>query len=129
MKVTSKQEAWNKVNEIFPTDYAKDEHSSNRAGYPVYRSTAEGHHCDYICDLGDRLEVNLDSSHFETVNIWIEHPAQEPPKSSVMSARNLPSGSRGSPFGLPGSMSRSWPTRKKRTPPSRPCRPSPMMDR
>ena len=32
MKVTSKQEAWNKVNEIFPTDYAKDEHSSNRAG-------------------------------------------------------------------------------------------------
>lgn len=78
MKVTSKQEAWNKVNEIFPTDYAKDEHSSNRAGYPVYRSTAEGHHCDYICDLGDRLEVNLDSSHLETVNIWIEHPAQEP---------------------------------------------------
>ena len=51
MKVTSKQEAWNKVNEIFPTDYAKDEHSSNRAGYPVYRSTAEGHHCDYILSL------------------------------------------------------------------------------
>lgn len=34
MKVTSKQEAWNKVNEIFPTDYAKDEHSSNRAVIP-----------------------------------------------------------------------------------------------
>lgn len=78
MKVTSKQEAWNKVNEIFPADYVKDEHSSNRAGYPVYRSTAEGHHCDYICDLGDRLEVNLDSSHLETVNIWIEQPTQEP---------------------------------------------------
>ena len=78
MKVTSKQEAWNKVNEIFPTDYVKDEHSSSRAGYPVYRSTAEGHHCDYICDLGDRLEVNLDSSHLETVNIWIEQPIQEP---------------------------------------------------
>lgn len=78
MKVTSKQEAWNKVNEIFPTDYVKDEHSSSRAGYPVYRSTAEGHHYDYICDLGDRLEVNLDSSHLETVNIWIEQPTQEP---------------------------------------------------
>ena len=78
MKVANKQEAWNKVNEIFPTDYIKDEHSSIRAGYPVYRSTAEGHHCDYICDLGDRLEVNLDSSHLETVNIWIEHPTQEP---------------------------------------------------
>ncbi len=58
MTVTSKQEAWNKVNEIFPTDYEQDMGSSDRAGYPVYRSTAEGHYYDYICDLGSRLEVN-----------------------------------------------------------------------
>lgn len=77
MKANSKQEAWKKVNEIFPTDYKKDEASSERAGYPIYRSTAEGHHYDYICDLGDRLEVNLDSSHRETVNIWIEEPVSE----------------------------------------------------
>lgn len=77
IKVTSKQDAWNKVNQIFPTDYEQDVQSSTRAGYPVYRSTAEGHHCDYICDLGDRLEVNMDSSRLETVNIWIEEPATE----------------------------------------------------
>ena len=34
MTVTSKQEAWNKVNEIFPTDYEQDMGSSDRAGYP-----------------------------------------------------------------------------------------------
>lgn len=69
IKVTSKQDAWNKVNQIFPTDYEQDVQSSTRAGYPVYRSTAEGHFYDYICDLGDRLGVNLDSSHLETANI------------------------------------------------------------
>lgn len=41
MKVANKQEAWNKVNEIFPTDYIKDEHSSIRAGYPVYPCPAQ----------------------------------------------------------------------------------------
>ena len=76
MKVTNKQEAWNKVNKIFPTDYEQDLGSSDRAGYPIYRSTAEGHYYDYICDLGNRLEVNLDSSHLATVNIWIEEPAK-----------------------------------------------------
>ena len=38
MKVTSKQEAWNKVNEIFPTDYEQDLGSSDRAGYPDRKS-------------------------------------------------------------------------------------------
>lgn len=70
MKVKSMNEAWNKANEIFPTDYAQDTKSSERAGYPVYRSTAEGHFYDYICDLGDRLEINL--SNGETINIWVE---------------------------------------------------------
>ena len=60
----------------FPTDYEQDLGSSDRAGYPIYRSTAEGHYYDYICDLGNRLEVNLDSSHLATVNIWIEEPAK-----------------------------------------------------
>jgi hypothetical protein len=34
IKVTSKQDAWNKVNQIFPTDYEQDVQSSTRAGYP-----------------------------------------------------------------------------------------------
>lgn len=66
-KVNSISKAWAKVNELFPTDYNKDENSSARAGYNVYRSTVE--YYNYICDLGDRLEVNLANG--ETINIWI----------------------------------------------------------
>lgn len=66
----STAQAWNKVNEIFPTDYEHDSDSSKRAGYPVYRSTADGHWYDYICDLGDHLEINL--SNGDTVNVWIK---------------------------------------------------------
>ena len=70
----SAEEAWNRINEISPTDYAKDEDSSQRAGYPIFRSTADGHFYDYICDLNDRLEVNLSTG--ETVNIWIEQETE-----------------------------------------------------
>ena len=66
--VNSVSAAWAKVNEIFPTDYNKDENSSARAGYPVFRSSVE--YYNYICDLGDRLEVNLENG--ETINIWID---------------------------------------------------------
>ncbi len=68
--VKSMEQAWKKVNEIFPTDYEKDEGSSERAGYSVYRSTAEGHYYDYVCDLGDRLEVNLSTG--ESINVWVK---------------------------------------------------------
>ena len=61
-------EAWQIVKGIFPTDYELDQFSTKNAGYPVYRSTEEGHYYDYICDLGDRLEVNL--SNGKTVNVW-----------------------------------------------------------
>lgn len=70
MKVWSKKEAWELANRLFPTDYEKDEQSSERAGYPTYRSTAEGHYYDYICDLNDRLELNYSDGRSE--NIWIE---------------------------------------------------------
>lgn len=73
-RAKSAEEAWNKANEIFPTDYAKDEDSSQRAGYPIFRSTADGHFYDYICDLNDRLEVNLSTG--ETINIWIEQETE-----------------------------------------------------
>ena len=76
MKVKTASEAWTEAARIFPTDWQKDEESSARAGYPIYRSTAEGHYYDYICDLNDRLEVNLSTG--KTVNIWIEgEPEQE----------------------------------------------------
>ena len=36
MKVKSKEEAWRKADDIFPTDYMKDDIRSNRAGYDIY---------------------------------------------------------------------------------------------
>lgn len=76
MKAHSIQEAWNIANEIFPTDYEKDEESSNRAGYPIYRSTAEGRYYDYICDLNDRLEINLHDGN-RTINVWIDKSGEQ----------------------------------------------------
>lgn len=73
MKVKSRKEAWNKADIIFPTDYAKDEARSSRAGYTVYYSTAKGV-AAWISDLGDRLEINLENG--ETVNIWIDKEPQ-----------------------------------------------------
>lgn len=67
IEAKSKQEAWEIVNELFPTDYALDEQSSERAGYPTYRSSVEFY--DYICDLGNRLEINLSTN--KTINVWI----------------------------------------------------------
>lgn len=75
MKATTIQEAWNLANKMFPTDYQKDEESSKRAGYPIYRSTAEGHFNDYICDLNDRLEVNIAEGN-QSINIWIDPEEQ-----------------------------------------------------
>lgn len=71
--VKSVSAAWAKVNDIFPGDYNEDTASSERAGYNIFRSPIE--HYNYICDLGNRLEVNLASG--ETVNIWIEEEAAE----------------------------------------------------
>lgn len=73
MTVKNINEAWAKVNEIFPTDYNEDVTASERAGYKIYRSSIN--HYDYICDLGDRLEVNLCDG--TTVNIWVENEAKE----------------------------------------------------
>ena len=68
MTVKNINEAWAKVNEIFPTDYSEDVAASERAGYKIYRSSIN--HYDYICDLGDRLEINFSDD--TTVNIWVE---------------------------------------------------------
>lgn len=69
MKVRSKEEAWNKADVIFPTDYIKDEVRSGRAGYDIYYSTTKSVNA-WISDLGNRLEINLENG--ETINIWIE---------------------------------------------------------
>lgn len=73
MIVKTTAEAWEAANKMLPTDYQKDEESSQRAGYPIYRSTAVDHYNFYICDLNDRLEVNMNG---ESVNIWIREEEQ-----------------------------------------------------
>lgn len=76
IEATSKEEAWEIVNEIFPSDYSEDVESKERAGYPVYRSNIE--YYDYICDLGDRLEINLKNG-CKTINVWIVEPEAKKP--------------------------------------------------
>lgn len=69
MKAKNLCEAWTMAAEIFPTPYHKDEQSSKHAGYNIYRSDYFNRYYCYICELGDRLEINLDDG--RTINIWI----------------------------------------------------------
>lgn len=76
----NREEAWNRVNELFPSDYAEDPRSSSRAGYPVYRSTmdTETAHYNYICDLGTTLEVNLTDKDWKSTTVRVNIIEQEP---------------------------------------------------
>lgn len=71
--VTGKEQAWKKLNEIFPADYKKDYTASERAGYDIYRHPTLNHY-NRICDLGDRLEVLTGEYGENVTNIWIEAP-------------------------------------------------------
>lgn len=75
MTVKTEYQAWEAVTAFFPAEYKKDEESSARTGYPVYRSIEN--HYDYFCMLGDRIEVNF--SNGKTINVWIKPD----PKSEV----------------------------------------------
>lgn len=74
MRVRTVEEAWKKANQIFPTDYMKDDKCSKNAGYPIFLSTAAGVNA-WISDLNNRLEVNLPDG--STVNIWIDESLEE----------------------------------------------------
>ena len=73
MTVTSIKDARAEANKIFPTDYEHDTSRSERAGYPIYYSTASDVNA-WISDLGNHLEVNLPDG--KSVNIWIQAPAE-----------------------------------------------------
>lgn len=71
----SEFEAWGWVHEMFPDkQWYLDHESSERAGYKTYRDTEEFY--NYICELGDRLEVNLKEGN-TTINLWIEKEEPE----------------------------------------------------
>lgn len=74
MKAIGIKAAWKLVDELTTSDYMYNAESSQRAGYSVYTSTRKGC-CEYVCDLGTRLEVNLEDG--RSINIWIEQPAAE----------------------------------------------------
>lgn len=71
--VKTRAEAWDIANKLFPTDYEKDDFRSERAGYPIYISTAD---CNgsWISDLGNRLELSIlgKKGEIKTINIWVE---------------------------------------------------------
>jgi hypothetical protein len=76
-KKTFKNEfdAWKWVHEMFPgTQWYLDHESSERAGYKTYRDTEEFY--NYVCELGDRVEVNLKEGN-QTINLWIEKEEPE----------------------------------------------------
>lgn len=89
MKVNTINEAWNAANEIFPTDYIKNDRASAAGGYDIYESTLEGCRA-WISDLGNRLEINLDNG--KTINIWIEPETptepEKTPTEPTRTARN-----------------------------------------
>ena len=71
----SEFDAWKWVHEMFPgTQWYLDHESSERAGYKTYRDTEEFY--NYVCELGDRLEVNLKESN-QTINLWISQEDDE----------------------------------------------------
>lgn len=64
LTASTSAEAWSIARRLLP-DCAKDHCASERAGYPVYRSTHNFY--GYICDLGNRLEINMPDN--STINI------------------------------------------------------------
>lgn len=73
--VKDSADAFNVAARFMPGDWDEDRQASARAGYPVYRCYGEGLYYNYICDLGNRLEVNLGDG--STVNVWIDDDAGE----------------------------------------------------
>lgn len=76
IKVNSMSTAWEVAASIFPTDYQKDEESSKRAGYPIYKTTStdESFSGFHISDLNTRLEVSMGA---ETAMIWVEENKED----------------------------------------------------
>lgn len=66
MRVKTYGEAWDAVMEITKSGMRLDKDSTERAGYKIYRNEEE--YYEYVCDLGDRLELNRADG--TTINIW-----------------------------------------------------------
>lgn len=62
--------AWRWIHETYKgKQWYHDDIASEKAGYGIYRDTEE--YYNYVCCLGDRLEVNLKEGN-QTINLWIK---------------------------------------------------------
>lgn len=66
--------AWQEANKLFPTDYEYEAWSTQRAGYPIYRSTVKDVNA-WISDLNCRLEVNVEQKDHSitSTNVWVDY--------------------------------------------------------
>ena len=73
--------AWDWVHETYKgKQWYHDHEASKNSGYEVYRDIDE--YYNYICCLGDRLEVNLKEGN-QTINLWIKPNNVEPEESGT----------------------------------------------
>lgn len=80
MRATSKEQAFWLAGKLTKHDYEYDVERSARAGYPIYFTVKEGVN-EWVSDLGDRLEVNLEDG--RSINIWIKDEVAEARKKLV----------------------------------------------
>lgn len=75
LTVTNEMNAWEIVTLFFPNcSFDKAECKSKRAGYSVYevhQHDEDMWNGDYVCSLGDRLEINFGNGFSK--NIWIKN--------------------------------------------------------
>ena len=86
MIAKDKDHAFLEADKLVKYDYEYDVVRSQRAGYPIYFTTKEGVN-EWICDLGDRLEVNMENG--KSVNIWIKDIEGEARKELVEKAKKF----------------------------------------
>lgn len=67
----TRAEAWRLLEKtvFFSTVYRYDEKSSARGGCDTWRDV--GNYYNYVCDVGDRFEINRYNG--ATVNVWYKH--------------------------------------------------------
>lgn len=85
IQVKDRQEAITLINNGHPLTYNLDKVSTERAGYPIYRSEEE--YYTYFCDLGCRIELNLANG--DTVNYFWKKPSYNYTVAPIYSKKNV----------------------------------------
>ena len=68
LQVATRNDAWKLLTILTKNEYVYDSFRSGRAGYPVFYGIDIDKPNEYVCDLGDRIEVNYNDG--VTQNIW-----------------------------------------------------------